>query len=115
MAAGHMLRSRSFPRWPIRIIPLGSVPKKQTEERRRISDFSFPAGLSVNGEVDVSRLPELRYTRVWDLVDHLRELRISCPTEPILMCKVDIAAAYRQAPTRLADVWMCVYHYDGWF
>jgi hypothetical protein len=69
----------------------------------------------VNEGVDLARLPELRYTRVWDLVEHLRELRRAFPQEQILMAKADLAQAYRQASTRLSDVWMCCYYFDGWF
>ena len=34
---------------PIKISPVNSVPKKDTEERRVILDLSFPHGLSING------------------------------------------------------------------
>ena len=114
VAAGHMLRFKEIPRWPIMIIPLGSVPKKHPEKRRRTSDFSFPFGDSVNSNVDKSQLPELHYTRIWDFADHLRDLRKEHPDDVIYMCKVDIASAYRQASLRLADTWMSCYYYCSW-
>ena len=115
VAAGHMLRFKEIPRWPIKIIPLGSVTKKNSDKRRRTSDFSFPFGDSVNSTVDKSQLPELHYSRIWDFAEHLRDLRLAHPTEPIFMLKVDVANAFRQASLRLADTWMACYYYDGWF
>jgi hypothetical protein len=63
VALGHVVRSMHPPCWPMRIIPLGSVPKGRLGKRRRISHFSFPRGLSVNEGIDHGRMPVLAYAR----------------------------------------------------
>jgi hypothetical protein len=102
----------SIPCWPIRINPLGSVEKKGTFARRRISDMSFPAHHSVNDGIDCSQLPALRYASVQDVADILR-VHHAAGGGPMFMAKVDLEAAYRQFPLRPADRWQFGYFVDG--
>jgi hypothetical protein len=68
VAAGRIIDcGPDLPCWPLRVNPLGSVEKKGTSARRRISDMSFPARESVNDGIDCDQLPALRYASIEDV------------------------------------------------
>ncbi len=113
VAAGRILDcGESPPCWPIRINPLGSVEKRGTTARRRISDMSFPAGASVNDGIACDALPALRYASVGDVSVLLRKQH-EAQGGPMFMAKIDLEAAYRQFPLRPADWWQFGYFIDG--
>ena len=115
VAAGRIIDcGPDLPFWPFRVNPLGSVEKKGTSARRRISDLSFPAHDSVNDGVDCDQLPALRYASVEDVATILRVHR-AAGGGAMFMAKVDLEAAYRQFPIRPADWWQCGYFVEGRF
>ena len=115
VAAGRILDCGVLPPcWPIRINPLGSVEKRGTTARRRISDMSFPMGASVNDGIRCDALPSLRYASVNDVALLLRKNN-AAGGGPMFMAKIDLEGAYRQFPVRSADWWQCGYFVDGRF
>ena len=115
VAAGRILDcGPTLPCWPFRVNPLGSVEKKGTAARRRISDMSFPARESVNDGIDCSQLPALRYASVQDVAAILR-VHQAAGGAPMFMAKVDLEAAYRQFPLRSQDWWQFGYFVEGRF
>ena len=115
VAAGRIIDCGPIlPCWPFRVNPLGSVEKKGTSARRRISDMSFPARESVNDGINCDQLPALRYASVEDVASILRVHR-AAGGGAMFMAKIDLEAAYRQFPIRSADWWQCGYFIDGRF
>ena len=110
-----MLSFSHPPFWPLRVSPLGSIPKKHTDKRRRISDLSYPADYSVNAGIDVTRLPPLRYATVQDAANMLLRLRAlpDGASLDIHMAKVDVQAASFQLPVREQDWWQLAYVLEG--
>ena len=71
IAAGRILEFVDGPPCnPLRVNPLGSVPKnrRETMKRRRTSDLSFPLGYTVNEGLVEGSLPELKFASVGDVV-----------------------------------------------
>lgn len=112
---GRLLAFTSPPFWPLRVSPLGSIPKPHSTKRRRISDLSFPRGRSVNCGIDLSLLAPQHYTTVDDAVARIVELKRQHPGARVFAAKIDVEAAYRQIPVREADWWHQVYVWEGKF
>ena len=85
------------------ISPLCTVEKKDSSERRIITDLSFPEGNSVNDRISKGQyLGEpinLSYARVDDLVDIIKEKGKGC-----LLFKRDLRRAYRQIRIDPGDI-----------
>ena len=79
----------------IKISPLNSVPKKDSNERRVILDLSYPKGNSVNDfiskEFYLEEKIDLMYPKVDDLVQLIKAKGKGC-----LLFKVDLRKAFRQ-------------------
>jgi hypothetical protein len=98
----------------MRVIPLGSVAKKNSDVRRRTSDFSFPPGISVNAGIDLDQLPRIRFATVADAVARIIKLRLLHGPDAIIgMGKVDMEDAYRNLSLREEDHWQSVYFFEG--
>lgn len=81
----------------MKISPLNSLPKKDTDERRVILDLSYPKGLSVNEFISnkeyLGEKIEVIYPKVDDFI-HLIKIK----GQGCLLFKKDLRRAYRQIP-----------------
>jgi hypothetical protein len=100
---------------PLRVNPLGSVPKnrRETMKRRRTSDLSFPMGYAVNEGLVEGSLPDLKFASVGDVVAMIQEMRAAVPDCQIFMCKLDVENAYRNLAVDKNDWWLLGYWVDG--
>ena len=80
---------------PIKIYPLNTVPKKDSEERRVILDLSFPKGCSVNDNINKDCYLGEEVNLIFPKVDDFIEL-IKAKGKNCLMFKLDLRKAYRQ-------------------
>lgn len=87
--------------------PTGAVPKKGTNEWRRIHHLSDPPGSSVN---DFITAQELKYTKFDDAIGLARELGVGA-----LLAKLDVKAAFRCIPVAPGDRHLLGFHWDGKF
>lgn len=86
--------SNPFPSHAAHCVPLGSIPKRGTDKRRTIKDYSYSAAheVSVN-EYIAEDCVHLKYQSVSDL------MRRTAPMGPDVHCGVvDISAAFRSLP-----------------
>jgi hypothetical protein len=114
ISAGRMRVFDTPPFLPMRVIPLGSVAKKNSDIRRRTSDFSFPPGISVNAGIDLDQSPRIRFATVADAVARIRTLRLLHGPDAIIgMGKVDMEDAYRNLSLREEDHWQSIYFFEG--
>ena len=116
IAAGRILEFDDGPPTdPLRVNPLGSVPKNRREvhKRRRTSDLSYPRGLAVNEGLRVEALPDLKFASVGDVVKRIQEMRAADPACKIFLCKLDVENAYRNLPVDMNDWWMLGYWVNG--
>ena len=81
----------------LRISPLNSVPKKETDERRVILDLSFPKGNGVNDFISKEEYLGEKMLTVYPKVDDLVQL-IKLKGRGCLLFKKDLRRAYRQIP-----------------
>ncbi len=92
--------------------PLNSVPKRDSQERRVISDLSFPVGNSVNDLIPrdtyLGSPTNLRFPSVDDLVDIIRIKGPGCA-----LFKRDLRQAYRQIPVDPGDFNLLGFHWLG--
>ena len=81
----------------IKISPLNSVPKKDTDERRVILDLSYPKGRAVNDHISKTEYlgdkMELIFPKVDDFVQLIKAKGRGC-----LLFKLDMRRAFRQIP-----------------
>ena len=81
----------------IKISPLNSIPKKDTEERRVILDLSFPKGCAVNDFISTEEYLgdkiDLIYPKVDDFIQIIKSKGRGC-----LLFKKDLRRAFRQFP-----------------
>ena len=81
----------------IKISPLNSIPKKDTEERRVILDLSFPKGHAVNDFISkddyLGEKIDLIYPKVDDFIQIIKSKGKGC-----LLFKKDLRRAFRQFP-----------------
>ena len=89
----------------LRISPLNSVPKKETDERRVILDLSFPKGNGVNDFISKEEYLGEKILTVYSKVDDLVQL-IKLKGRGCLLFKKDLRRAYRQIP-------ICPSSYEG--
>lgn len=87
--------------------PLGSVPKKDTTERRRIHHLSFPPGNSVNSHIHIH---DVCYSSIDDTVRMVKMLGRGA-----LLCKLDVKAAFRCVGIRPTDRALLGMHWQGRF
>ena len=116
IAAGRILEFVGDPPCnPLRVNPLGSVPKnrREVDKRRRTSDLSFPVKYSVNEGLIEGALPDLKFASVGDVVKMIQEMRAADPDCSIYMCKLDVENAYRNLPVDMNDWWLLGYWVDG--
>ena len=77
------------------ILPLNSVPKKDTTERRVILDLSYPKNSSVNSFIDKNEYlgdkVDVIFPRVDDFIELIKKKGKGC-----LLFKKDLRRAYRQ-------------------
>lgn len=82
----------------IRLSPLNSVPKKDTDERRIILDLCYPKGHSINDSISkdfyLGQKISLSYPNVDDLVNVIKVKGRGC-----LLFKRDLRRFYRQIGT----------------
>ena len=116
IAAGRILEfADGPPSNPLRVNPLGSVPKNRREvhKRRRTSDLSYPSGFAVNEGLRADALPDLKFASVGDVVKRIQEMRAADPECKIFLCKLDVENAYRNLPVDMNDWWMLGYWVNG--
>ena len=81
----------------IKISPLNSLPKRDTEERRVILDLSYPRGASINDHISreeyLDNKIDLVYPKVDDFIQLIKQKGKGC-----LLFKKDLRRAYRQIP-----------------
>ena len=79
----------------LKISPVNSLPKRDTDERRVILDLSFPKGLSVNDFISkdeyLGENIEVIYPKVEDFIHLIKVKEQGC-----LLFKVDLRRFYRQ-------------------
>lgn len=96
----------------IKLSPLNSVPKKDSEERRVILDLSLPKGKSVNSHIHkdeyLGKPVNLTYPRVDDLVQLIKVKGKGC-----YLFKRDLKRAYRQIPIDPGDIHLVGYMWKG--
>ena len=87
----------------IKISPLNSLPKKETNERRVILDLSFPSTASVNNfiskDVYMGETVDLVYPKVDDFVEMIKQKGRGC-----LLYKLDLRRAFRQIQICPGDI-----------
>ena len=79
----------------IKISPLNSVPKKDSNERRVILDLSYPKGNSVNDFISKEFYLEEKIDLMYSKVDDLNQL-IKAKGKGCLLFKIDLRKAFRQ-------------------
>ena len=79
----------------IKISPVNSVPKKDTEERRVILDLSFPRGFSINDFISKHEYLDEKIKVVYPKVDDFVQL-IKVKGQGCLLFKTDLRSFYRQ-------------------
>jgi hypothetical protein len=92
---------------PFRVAPLGTVPKKGSDEHRRIHHLSYPRGSSVNDWIDDI---ELTYASFDDAIALIRSLGPNA-----LLAKVDVKAAFRCVAVHPTDRWLLGMRWCGSF
>ena len=96
----------------VRVSPLNTRPKKDSQERRVIVDLSFAGPLSVNGAVEMEHYMgcpiNLTYPGVDDLMRIVLEKGHGCA-----LFKRDLKRTYRQIPVDPGDVYMLGYTWKG--
>ena len=110
---GYILKERShravmgpFKKVPfqskVRISPLSTRPKKDTQDRRIILDLSFPIGDSVNDGIPKDSYlgfeAKLSFPKVDDLAFGIYSLGKNC-----MMFKIDLSRYFRQLPLDPGD------------
>lgn len=101
----------------MKISPLNTVEKKDSEERRVILDLSYPTNQSVNCGIDkdyyLDEKVTLTYPKVDDLVNIIKVKGRGCS-----IFKRDLKRAYRQIPIDPSDIhlvgywWRNKYYFD---
>ena len=97
-----------FPRPPLSNLicsPLGSVPKRDSDKRRRIHHLSWPTGASVNDRISNITY---HYSRFDDAMAMVRRLGRGC-----YLCKIDVKAAFRCVPVRPEDWHLLGMYWQG--
>lgn len=96
----------------VKISPLNTVSKKDSDERRIILDLSFPPGASVNDFIDkefyLGEYINLIYPKVDDLVEIIKEKGGKC-----LVFKKDLKRYYRQIPIDPGDLHLIGFQWGG--
>lgn len=96
----------------IKLSPLNTVPKRDSEERRIILDLSLPKGNSVNSHIPkdsyLGKPVNLTYPKVDDLVQLVKEKGKGC-----FLFKRDLKRAYRQIPIDPGDIHLVGYMWKG--
>jgi hypothetical protein len=95
------------PATPFRVSPIGTVPKKGSEEHRRIHHLSYPHGSSVNDYIDDI---ELTYASFDDAVALIRSIGPRAR-----LAKIDVKAAFRCVAVHPSDRWLLGMKWDGQF
>jgi len=75
--------------------PIGAVPKKGSDETRRIHDLSFPHGISVNDHIEAARQHYINFDDAADLARRLGRRS--------LFAKIDVKSAFRCVPVHPDD------------
>ena len=104
--------SENFLSKPMAVSPLNTVPKKVSQDRRVISDFSFPSGSSVNDGIRkdwyLDEAVSLSYPSVDNLADILQNFGPGCK-----IFKKDLKRAYRQFSVDPGDIHLTGYIWNN--
>lgn len=92
-----------------RVSPLGLVPKKEPNSFRLIHHLSFPAGFSLNDEIE-PELSTVTYTSFDEAIFRIRRLGVSA-----VMAKADIKSAFRLLPIHPSAFNSLGFHHDGFY
>jgi hypothetical protein len=110
MLAGDIVLKRvqetSIDEFPLRLSPLGFVPKA-TGGLRRIHHLSSPRASGTNAGID-SEHAYLAYARVQDVITDIITAGKGC-----FIIKRDMEAAFRNIPVAAQDQWLLGFKWDG--
>ena len=94
------------------MLPLNSVPKKDSTERRIILDLSWPLDTSVNAGIDKPLQEGVEFSLTYPTVDHIASL-IAQKGPGCLIYKCDLHKAYRQFYIDPYDFPLLGFHWNG--
>ncbi|XP_078667500.1 uncharacterized protein LOC144909308 [Branchiostoma floridae x Branchiostoma belcheri] len=102
----------SFFSSPLVCSPLQTVPKKDSDKRRIVVDFSFPELSSVNAGIPSDKYLGERLTLKYPSLDDLVALVVALGPGCLLF-KRDLSRAYRQIYVDPSDYSLLGFHWDG--
>jgi hypothetical protein len=90
--------------------PMGATAKRGSDRMRQIDDATFEGGINT----DILDLPRLRFATVELVAKEVARLQAETGEE-ILLCKADLAQAYRCFPIRPQDWWLVGFSWKDLF
>lgn len=90
---------RQPPLEDLMISPVCIIPKPNSEKVRMIFNLSQPKDMSVNDNIDATRIP-VKYCSVTDVVQWIKNNQCG---DGWFMSKIDLADAYRMVPIKKSD------------